>query len=256
MFKIATWNVNSLRARLPHIVEWLTVNQPDILALQETKVEDKDFPYKIFEDLNYQIIYSGQKSYNGMAIISKKKAEEIITENPFFPDVQRRLLAATINNIRIINLYIPNGESVGSAKFEYKLQWLEKMQQFLKQELIKYPYLIVLGDFNIAPEDKDIHDPEIWRGKVLCTEPERFALQAWCNLGLNDSFRLFEKEAGYFSWWDYRAAGFRRNLGLRIDHILINQALIPHCQHCFIDKEPRAWDRPSDHTPVMAVFNL
>lgn len=256
MFKIATWNVNSLRVRLTQVLDWLAVNQPDVLALQETKVEDKDFPLDVFQQVGYQAVFAGQKTYNGVAILSRIAAKDIVVDNPLLPDLQRRILTATVGEVRVVNLYVPNGESIGSAKFEYKLQWLQKMTDFLRRELAHHSHLVVVGDFNIAPEDRDVHDPQQWRDSVLCSEPERLALQTWLDLGLTDSFRLFELETGHFSWWDYRAAGFRRNLGLRIDHILISQSLLPVCNNCIIDKLPRKWERPSDHTPVMASFDL
>lgn len=256
MIKIATWNVNSLRVRLPHVINWLEVNQPDMLALQETKVEDQNFPVEVLKAAGYQAVYAGQKTYNGVAILSREAATDVDVENPFFADPQRRIIAATINGIRLINLYVPNGESVGSAKYEYKLLWIEKMAEYLQQQLQRYSKLAVVGDFNIAPDDRDVHDPEQWQGSVLCSEPERLGLQDWLKLGLTDAFRLFEQETGHFSWWDYRAAAFRRNLGLRIDHILISQALIPACSSCIIDKTPRKLERPSDHTPVLLQLSL
>lgn len=256
MIKIATWNVNSLRVRLPHVINWLEVNQPDMLALQETKVEDQNFPVEVLKAAGYQAVYAGQKTYNGVAILSREAAIDVDVENPFFADPQRRIIAATFNGIRLINLYVPNGESVGSAKYEYKLLWIEKMAEYLQQQLQRYSKLAVVGDFNIAPDDRDVHDPEQWQGSVLCSEPERLGLQDWLKLGLTDAFRLFEQETGHFSWWDYRAAAFRRNLGLRIDHILISQALIPACSSCIIDKTPRKLERPSDHTPVLLQLSL
>lgn len=256
MFTIATWNVNSLRVRLTQVVDWLVMHQPDVLALQEIKVEDKDFPTEIFAQLGYAAVFSGQKTYNGVAILSKLPAQEIMVDNPYFEDPQRRILAATVNNIRVVNLYVPNGDSVGSEKYEYKLSWMKKMTDFLRQELIKYPHLVVLGDFNVAPDDRDVYEPELWKDKVLCSEPERQALQAWCELGLADSFRLFTAEIGFYSWWDYRAAAFRRDLGLRIDLILASEKLAATCESCIIDKAPRKLERPSDHTPVFAKFKL
>ncbi len=256
MFKVATWNVNSLRVRLPHVLDWLAANQPEVLALQETKVEDQDFPFAAFEAVGYHAVYTGQKAYNGVAILSRSVAQDVVKDNPLFPDPQRRILAATLQGIRIVNLYVPNGESVGSAKFAYKLQWLEKMAEYLEQEMASYPYLLVVGDFNIAPEDRDVHDPELWRDSVLCSTAERSALQRWLDFGLADSFRLFEADTGHFSWWDYRAAAFRRNRGLRIDHIFVSSSLIPICTACTIDKLPRKLERPSDHSPVMANFTL
>lgn len=252
--KIATWNVNSLRVRLPHVLQWLEQAQPDVLALQETKVEDPIFPIDEISALGYQVIFAGQKTYNGVAIISRQAAQETTHEIPGLVDEQRRILIATIDNIRIVNLYVPNGESLVSLKYEYKLDWLNQVTQYLSQELKKYPNLVVLGDFNIAPEDRDVHDPKAWEGSVLVSDAERQALSQIIQLGFSDTFRLFEQEAGHFSWWDYRAAAYRRNMGLRIDHILTSPAMSQRCQSCIIDKVPRGWERPSDHAPVIASF--
>ncbi len=251
MTKIATWNVNSLRVRLPHVQEWLTRVQPAVLALQETKTADPEFPAAAFSELGYQVNYSGQKTYNGVAIISREPAVDVITDPPGLDDPQRRILAASFGDLRVIDLYVPNGSEVGSEKYAYKLDWLVKMTEFLRGELARHPRLIVLGDFNIAPEDRDVHDPEAWREKILCSTAERQAFQGFLDLGLSDAFRLFEQAEASFSWWDYRAAGFRRNLGLRIDHILVSAALRPCCRACSIDKEPRKLERPSDHAPVL-----
>jgi exodeoxyribonuclease-3 len=251
MTKIATWNVNSLRVRLPHVLEWLARIQPDVLALQETKTADPEFPASPFSELGYQVTYSGQKTYNGVAIISRASAVDVVTDPPGLEDPQRRILAASFGDLRVINLYVPNGSEVGSEKYAYKLDWLGKMTEFLRGELAHHPRLIVLGDFNIAPEDRDVHDPELWREKILCSTAERRAFEGFLDLGLSDAFRLFEQAEASFSWWDYRAAGFRRNLGLRIDHILISAALRPCCRACSIDKEPRKLERPSDHAPVL-----
>ncbi|CAN5238228.1 exodeoxyribonuclease III [soil metagenome] len=256
MFTIATWNVNSLKVRLEHVLLWLAEMQPDVLALQETKLQDAVFPYAALNEAGYSVIFSGQKTYNGMALLSKQKAENIVTDIPDYLDAQRRILAATINNIRIINLYVPNGESVDSAKYQYKLSWLVKVQAYIQQQLQLFPRVVVLGDFNIAPADADVYDPVLWQDKVLCSTSEREALQQLLAIGLIDSFRLFPQPEKSYSWWDYRMAAFRRDLGLRIDHILISQALAAVCKNCTIDKRPRSWERPSDHTPVMVSLDL
>ncbi len=254
--KIATWNVNSIRVRLPHIIEWLGMAGPDILALQETKTTDDAFPVEEISAAGYNVVFSGQKTYNGVAILSKSIAQDTVTELPGFTDPQRRVLAATIDGVRIVNLYVPNGSSVDSEKYTYKLEWLNALITFTEQQLAAFPQTILLGDFNIAPEDEDVHDPEAWQGQVLVSEPERAAFSQLLALGLTDTFRLFEHEEQSFSWWDYRAAAFRRNRGLRIDHILSSQALVSACIQCEIDKEPRKWERPSDHAPVLASYAL
>jgi len=256
MIKIATWNVNSIRARLPHLTKWLGDAQPDVLLLQETKVEDKDFPLTAFETQHYHLVYTGQKSYNGMAIVSRYPFTELETQFTNHTDAARRMMAVTVNGIRIVNVYVPNGEAVGSEKFAYKLEWLHHLQQYLQGQIKKYPYVLVAGDFNVAPEGLDVYDPSEYHDCVLVSEPEREAFRSIIALGFNDSFRQFQKESGQFSWWDYRAAAFRRNRGLRIDHILINAALAACCRSCDIDKEPRGWERPSDHTPVFANFEI
>ena len=255
-YKIATWNVNSLRVRLPHVLTWLERVKPDILALQETKLVDADFPVDPIRAAGYEVIYSGQRTYNGMAILSRKKVLDIMTDMPALEDPQRRLLAGCIDNIRILNLYIPNGESVDSAKYQYKLHWLKNLDVFLKAELQKYPKLIVLGDFNIAPEEIDVHDPKRWEGQVLFSEPERKAFREILQLGLKDCFRQHHAALQSYSWWDYRMNAFKRNMGLRIDHILASAELASRCDHCYIDKTPRAEERPSDHAPVVAEFTL
>lgn len=250
--KIATWNVNSINVRLTHVLDWLAQSGTDILALQETKTIDEKFPQAAIIEAGYQVVYSGQKTYNGTAIISKQKANDIMTDIPQLSDPQRRILVATVGDIRVVNLYVPNGSAVGSDKYAYKLDWLAKMRDFLQTQLSQYPNLVVLGDFNIAPEDRDVHDPEEWRDRILCSQAERDALQALLDLGLVDSFRLFEQAEQSFSWWDYRMAGFRRNHGLRIDHILLSNNLRKKCQAVDIDKNPRKLERPSDHAPVVA----
>lgn len=248
--KLATWNVNSLKVRLAQVQEWLAQQQPDVLCLQETKTEDANFPLAEIRQAGYQAVFSGQKTYNGVAIFSKTPATDVQYGMPNFEDAQKRVLAATIDGVRIVCVYIPNGESVESDKYQYKLAWLAALHAWLKQEMQRYPKLALLGDYNIAPEDRDVHDPVAWAGKVLCSEPERAAFKGLQQLGLRDAFRLFEQAEKSYSWWDYRMMGFRRNHGLRIDHILISPAL--ECSACDIDKAPRKLERPSDHTPVWA----
>ncbi len=252
--KIASWNVNSLRVRLPHLLEWALQAQPDVIALQEIKLEDKNFPLAEIAQAGYQAVFSGQKTYNGVALLSKQPLEKIETAFPGFVDEQRRVLAATLGEWRIINLYVPNGSSVGSDKYLYKLNWLKQLKEYLLAQRLLYPQLIVVGDFNIAPDDRDVHDPKAWEGNVLVSEPERAALRAIMADGFLDAFRLFEQTPGFYTWWDYRLNAFRRNLGLRIDHILISTTLQNRCAGCYIDKSPRGWERPSDHTPIMADF--
>lgn len=252
--KIASWNVNSLRVRLPQVLQWLEENPIDVLAIQETKTQDPDFPIEDIETAGYKAVFSGQKTYNGVAILAKTTPKEIITDIKNLDDPQRRILAATIRGVRVINLYVVNGSEVGSEKFAYKLNWLEKVTAFIKQELKTHKKLVVLGDFNIAPDDRDVHDPEIWQGKILCSEEERYAYQELLALGLTDTFRQFDQDEKLFSWWDYRGGGFRRNHGLRIDLILASQTLSAKCKSSIIDKTPRSWERPSDHTPVVAEF--
>ena len=252
--KIASWNVNSLRVRLEHVMTWLDSAKPDVLALQETKTKDEEFPVAAFADAGYEISYSGQPTYNGVAIVSRKPAIDIQTDLESFDDAQRRVLGATIDGVRVLNLYVPNGQSVESDKYTYKLSWLDALTKQLEHDLARYERLVVLGDFNIAPEDRDVHDPEEWFGKVLCSDPERNALNNILNLGLVDTFRLMEQDAGHYSWWDYRAAAFRRKRGMRIDLVLASNDLSKSCKSATIDVEPRRWERPSDHTPVIAEF--
>lgn len=255
-FKIATWNVNSLRVRLPQVLEWLVKAKPDVLALQETKISDPDFPIADIQNAGYQIVYSGQKTYNGVAILSRESGKDIITDLTDFDDPQRRVLGVTVGAWRILNLYVPNGESVTSSKYQYKLGWLEKLTAFVTAELKSHTHMVILGDFNIAPENQDVHDPQEWEGRVLFSEPERTAFRALTDLGLIDCFRLHEQPEKSFSWWDYRMNSFKRNRGLRIDHILIAKDLATGCVKCYIDKDPRSSERPSDHAPVVAEFSL
>ncbi len=254
--KIASWNVNSLKVRLPQVLDWLRERQPDILALQETKLTDPDFPTLDIASAGYQAAFAGQKTYNGVAVLSRLPLGETIANLPGLDDPQRRVLGVTIGGVRVINLYVPNGQSVGSDKYAYKLNWLDKLAQWLETELAHHPRLIALGDFNIAPEDRDVHDPAAWAGQILCSDAERAAFQRLLDLGLQDAFRRFPQEENIFSWWDYRAAGFRRNLGLRIDHLLLSPALAATCTACWVDKAPRRLERPSDHAPVIAEFDL
>lgn len=253
--KIATWNVNSLNVRLQHVLEWLDIANPDILVLQEIKQVTEAFPEDAFTEAGYVSIASGQKTYNGVAVISRSQSTDCVTEFPDFEDPQRRILACTIDGIRVVNLYVPNGQSLESDKYEYKLNWLQALQNFLGSEIKTHKNLVVLGDFNIAPDDRDVYDPEKWREDVLCSPAERAALKEITDLGLVDVFRQFDQPENTYSWWDYRAAGFRRNAGLRIDLILASNNLANLCEASYIDREPRSWERPSDHTPVLAEFS-
>jgi len=253
-WKIATWNVNSLKVRLPHLLDWLSANPIDVMCLQETKQQDADFPRAALLEAGYYSVFVGQKTYNGVAILSREPACDVQLGIPDFDDEQKRVIASTISGVRVVCVYIPNGQSVDSDKYHYKLKWLNALHDWLKQELIRYPELVLLGDYNIAPEDRDVHDPIAWQGNILVSEPEREQFRRLLALGLHDSFRLFEQTEKSFSWWDYRMMAFRRNLGVRIDHILISTALVAQCQSCVIDKAPRKLERPSDHTPVVATL--
>lgn len=249
--KLATWNVNSLNVRLPHVLDWLAENPIDVLCLQETKQEDAKFPYEDLKNAGYNAVHSGQKTYNGVAILSTHKMTEIEHGIAGFEDEQKRVISATINGVRVICVYVVNGQAVDSEKYDYKMRWLTALNNWLTGELLKYPKLVILGDYNIAPDDRDCHDPAAWEGNILVSPRERDAFEELLALGLHDSFRLFEAGEGHFSWWDYRMMGFRRNLGMRIDHILVSDALKEKCVSCVIDKAPRKLERPSDHTPVV-----
>jgi exodeoxyribonuclease-3 len=255
--KIATWNVNSLKVRLPHLLQWLADNPVDVLCLQETKLTDDKFPVAAIEAAGYQVAFSGQKTYNGVAILSKLPLADVVRNNPRFEDEQQRILAATIGGMRFICAYVPNGQSVDSDKYQYKLAWLAALHEWLAEEIATHQEqgLAILGDYNIAPEDRDVHDPVAWAGQVLVSDPERLALQGLVKLGLTDSFRMFEQADKSFSWWDYRQLGFRLNKGLRIDHILLSKALAARCTACAIDRVPRKWEQPSDHAPVVATLD-
>lgn len=254
--KIATWNVNSMNVRQGHVVEWLQAHQPDVLVLQEIKQPTEKFPVSVLQELGYHSIVSGQKTYNGVAVISKFEPTDPVTDLPGIEDPQRRVLASTAGDVRVIDLYVPNGSEVGSEKYAYKLGWLASLRDYLEAELAAHENVVVLGDFNIAPADADVHDPEKWGEAILCSPPERQALKRLLELGLVDVFRKFDQPEKTFSWWDYRAAGFRRNAGLRIDLILASKTMADRCTASYVDKEPRAWERPSDHAPVVAEFDF
>jgi exodeoxyribonuclease-3 len=251
-FRLATWNVNSLKVRLPHLLDWLAAARPDAVCLQETKTEDANFPRAALETAGYQAVFCGQKAYNGVAILSRTAALEVQHGIPDFVDDPKRVIAATVGDIRVVCLYAPNGQSPASDKYEYKLRWYDALAAWLQKDLEKYPRLAVLGDLNVAPEDRDVHDPKRWAGQIHVSEPERAALRRVIGLGLADAFRLFEQPEREYSWWDYRLLAFQRNWGLRIDHILLSRALAERCTACTIDKAPRRLERPSDHAPVIA----
>jgi exodeoxyribonuclease-3 len=249
--KIASWNVNSLGVRLPHVEQWCASAQPDVLALQETKLEDHKFPREAIEALGYASTCSGQKTYNGVALLARGPIEDVLCDIPGLDDPQRRILVATIGGIRVVNLYVVNGQAVGSEKYAHKLHWLERVTAFLAEEIRRHPAMVVLGDFNIAPDDRDVHDPAALNERILCSTPERDALKRILDLGLHDSFRLFDEAPGTYSWWDYRQAAFRRDLGLRIDLVLASDTLRTRCRASTIDRTPRTWERPSDHAPAV-----
>jgi exodeoxyribonuclease-3 len=250
--KLATWNVNSLKVRLPQLLTWLAREQPDIVCLQETKLEDHGFPRQEIEAAGYHVSFSGQKTYNGVALLARERPTEIVVGNPLHPDEQKRLLTATISGICIVCAYVPNGQAVGSDKYAYKLEWLDGLARWVSERLAANPQLVVAGDFNIAPDDQDVYDPDAWAGQILCSDPERAAFRSLLSLGLKDSFRLFDQPAKSFSWWDYRMLGFQKNRGLRIDHILLSETLAARCKAARISRETRKLERPSDHAPVTA----
>lgn len=253
--KLATWNVNSLKVRLPQVLDWLGDNSPDVLCLQETKVQDQNFPLDEITEAGYQSVFVGQKTFNGVALLSKKTGDSVVTEIPDFEDIQKRVIAATYDDVRVICVYIPNGESVESDKYQYKLSWLRALHAWLQEEIVKYPKLVLLGDYNIAPADQDTYDAAAWKDKVLCSQLERDAYQELLDLGLVDSFRLFDQPEKSYTWWDYRMMAFRRNRGMRIDHILLSEVLSGQCTSCVIDKVVRKLERPSDHAPVMVELS-
>jgi exodeoxyribonuclease III len=255
--KLATWNVNSIAARLPLVTQWLGSARPDVLCLQELKCMDEKFPAEQLAELGYKAQVFGQRTYNGVAILSRTEASEV---RRGFPDAeegaQARLLAATIENVRVVNVYIPNGQFVGSDKYRFKLEWMQRLRRFFDEDYKRSEQVLLCGDFNVAPEERDVHDPAQWEGHVLFSKRERAALEKIRAWGFADAFRLHTEEAGHYSWWDYRQGAFRRNAGLRIDHIWVSEPLAERCRESWIDKEPRTWERPSDHTPVVANFEL
>ena len=254
--KIASWNVNGIRARIEHVTAWIKSNQPDVLALQETKVMDDMFPFEAFTSLGYEAMIYGQKSYNGVALLSKKSPKECTRGIDDFVDEQTRVISGIYEGVKIIDVYIPNGQSVGSEKFEYKMRWLTNLHRYLEASIKRNERIVILGDFNIAPQDIDVYDPIEWKGKVLCSDEEREWLYKIEKIGFVDSFRLFNQDEGLFSWWDYRMASYRRKMGMRIDLILISEALRKNCIKSYIDETPRALEKPSDHTPVLIELRL
>jgi exodeoxyribonuclease-3 len=253
--KLATWNVTSLAVRLPQLIDWLAAQQPDAMVLQETKLTDDKFPHAAIEAAGYEVKWFGQKTYNGVALLAKTQPESIVRNIPGFADESARVIAGTVGGLRIVGAYVPNGQAPGSDKFEYKLQWLRALRDWLREELAAHPQLVLMGDFNIAPEDRDVHDPVAWAGQIHCTDEERSHLKHLLGLGLHDAFRLFEQPPKSWSWWDYRNLAFRKNQGLRIDLILVSEALKPSVRECTIDKAPRKAERPSDHAPVFALVD-
>jgi exodeoxyribonuclease-3 len=253
--KIATWNVNSLKVRLPHVLDWIARRQPDALCIQETKLEDAKFPVDELRAAGYHVACSGQKTYNGVAILARAPLAGVASGIPGFADEQKRVVAASIGNTRLVCAYFPNGQSPDSDKFQYKLKWIAALTDWLRGELTMHPRLALLGDYNIAPEDRDVHDPKAWVGQNLVSEPERAAMRGLVALGMQDAFRRFEQPAGSYTWWDYRMQAFRRKMGLRIDHILLSPDLAKRCTACSVDIEPRKLERPSDHAPVIAELS-
>lgn len=258
--KLATWNVNSLNVRLGHVLDWLQANPVDALCLQELKLPDERFPHQALTEIGYHACWAGQKTYNGVAIISRRPATNVQRNIPGYDDPQQRIIAATMPDpdgrpVRVISAYCPNGQSVDSDKYTYKLEWYRALTAWMKTELAHHPRLAILGDYNVAPADEDVHDPKAWEGQVLVSDAEREAFNALLDLGLQDTFRLFEQEPETYSWWDYRTRAFRRNAGLRIDHVLASAELAADCKACFVDREPRGWEKPSDHAPVVAHFS-
>ncbi|HEX5687478.1 MAG TPA: exodeoxyribonuclease III [Ideonella sp.] len=255
--KFATWNVNSLAVRLPQLLEWLAANPVDALVLQETKLTDDKFPKAEIEAAGYHVVFHGQKTYNGVALLTRGNlADKVIKNIPNHGDDQARLIAGTLAGIRLIGGYFPNGQAPGSDKFAYKMKWLDALRDWLRAELAEHPQLVLMGDFNIAPEDRDVHDPVLWAGQIHCTDEERAHFKGLLGLGLHDAFRLFDQPPKCWSWWDYRNLAFRKNQGLRIDHILVSEALRPRVAACTIDKLPRKNERPSDHAPVVVELSL
>ncbi|MEX0960552.1 MAG: exodeoxyribonuclease III [Burkholderiales bacterium] len=250
--KLAAWNVNSLKVRLPQLVDWAARQLPDVVCLQETKLEDANFPVDSLREIGFHAAYAGQKTYNGVAILSRDPLTDVSVGLPGFEDEQKRVIAATLGGMRIVCVYVPNGQSVDSDKYQYKLRWLDAAAAWLGEELGRHERLAVLGDFNIAPDERDVHDPKAWEGQVLFSEPERAAFRRLLDAGLKDAFRLFDQPEKSFTWWDYRMNAFRRKMGLRIDHILLSEPLAKRCKSVVIDIEQRKAERPSDHAPIIA----
>ena len=254
--RLATWNVNSLGVRLPHLLNWLQAHPVDALVLQETKLTDDKFPQAELAQAGWNAVWFGQKTYNGVALLTPapQTATDVVRNIPGFEDEQARVITATCGGVRVIGAYFPNGQAPGSDKFAYKLRWLEALRSFVREELRQHPNLVLMGDFNIAPEDRDVYDPVAWAGQIHCTDEERAHFRDLLGEGLVDAFRLFEQPPKSWSWWDYRNLAFRKNQGLRIDHILVSAALRQQVQACAIDKEPRRAERPSDHAPVVLTL--
>jgi exodeoxyribonuclease III len=254
--KLATWNVNSLNVRMPHLLQWLRDNPVDVMALQETKLSDDKFPAAELRDAGFHVTWHGQRTYNGVALMSKAPHDAVVKNIPGFGDEQARVISASVAGLRVVGTYVPNGQAPGSEKFEYKMQWLRGLRDWLRDELAGHRDLVLMGDFNIAPEDRDVHDPVAWAGQILCTDEERDQFRQLLQLGLVDAFRLFDQPAKCWSWWDYRNLAFRRNQGLRIDHILVSEGLRQKVRACTIDKAPRKLERPSDHAPVIVELAI
>ena len=254
--KLVAWNVNSLKVRLPQLLDFLATRQPDVVCLQETKLTDDKFPTAEIEAAGYRVAFVGQKTYNGVAIVSRCALSDVQIGIPDFEDEQKRMIAATVEGVRVVCVYCPNGQSLDSDKYPYKLAWFDALTRWLKDELARHPQLALLGDYNIAPDDRDVHDPEVWKDGILVSPPERERFQTLLALGLKDSFRLFDQPEKTFSWWDYRMMGFRRNHGLRIDHILLTEPLAAACTSSTVDRDMRKLERPSDHAPAVAEINL
>ena len=253
--QLATWNVNSLTVRLPQVLDWLATQPVDVLVLQETKTTDDKFPVAAIEDAGYRVRFFGQKTYNGVALLSRHDASAVVKNIPGFEDASARVIAANVQGVRVIGAYFPNGQAPGSEKFAYKMAWLDALHDWLRAELVAHPELVLMGDFNITVDDRDVWDPVGLKDTIHCTVQERDQLQRLYALGLHDAFRLFEQPEKSYSWWDYREFAFRRNRGLRIDHILVSEALRPRVSACQIDKAPRKNERPSDHAPVVVTLD-
>ncbi len=257
--KLATWNVNSLAVRLPQLLDWLAAQSAsapvDAMVLQETKLTDDKFPHAEIEAAGWRVVFHGQKTYNGVALLSRSEATDVVKNIPGFDDPQARVIAGTVDGVRVIGGYFPNGQAPDSEKFVYKMRWQDALREWVRSELAQHPQLVLMGDYNVAPEDRDVFDPVAWAGQIHCTPEERAQFQGLLGLGMVDAFRLFEQPLKSWSWWDYRNLAFRKNQGLRIDHILVSAALKPRVAACVIDKLPRKNERPSDHAPVVLTLD-